>query len=134
MHLEWRKAIFHNLFTRLKYIICGPLLSLVMFLKITLARITPHTGGKCKRQKKPQWLKVSKQHWGHKKKFSIIKSVQTKLGAWRKKNQRVQKNWASHKNNWYDDAQPSEERKKQMKNPSPTLRGTIDHFGKTFKW
>jgi hypothetical protein len=38
----------------------------MLFLKITLARITPHTGGKCKR---------------HKKKKLMIESVEATLGG-----------------------------------------------------
>ena len=33
MSLKWRKAFFDNPFTRLKYIICSPLLSLMLFLR-----------------------------------------------------------------------------------------------------
>jgi hypothetical protein len=52
-----------------------------------LARITPHTGGKCKRQKKTRNDgKRPNNTGGHKRKFSIIKSAQTKLGGMKKKN------------------------------------------------
>jgi hypothetical protein len=63
MHLKLGKAFFDNPFTRLKCILCSPLLSLVTFSEITLARITPQTRGKCE------------------KKTSMIESAQTTLGG-----------------------------------------------------
>jgi len=50
-------------------------------LEIALARITPHTGGKCKRQKKTSMIESAQATQGGIKKFSIIKGAQTKLGA-----------------------------------------------------
>ena len=66
MHLKLGKSFFDNPFTRLKCILCSPLLSLVTFLEITFARITPQTRGKCG------------------KKTSTIESAQTTLGEWKK--------------------------------------------------
>jgi len=40
-----------------------------------------------------------------------------------KKKPKGPKNWASHKNNWYDDAQPSEERKNKEKEPKLNIGG-----------
>jgi len=100
MHLRWRKVIFDNPFTRLKYILCSPLLSLINFSwKITLARITPYTGGQV--QKKKSLMIESAQitlggmknlnDWkcpnnagGHKRKFSITEGAHTKLGGMKK--------------------------------------------------
>jgi len=46
MHLKWRKAIFDHPFINSKKIPWSPFLSLMHFSwKITLARITPYTGG-----------------------------------------------------------------------------------------
>jgi hypothetical protein len=48
------------------------------------------------------------------------------------------KNWASHKNNWYDDAQLSEERKKKSnEKPKPNTGGHARPFWKdiqNLKW
>jgi hypothetical protein len=135
MCLRWGKAIFDNLFARLKYIICSPLLSLMLFLKITLARITPHTGGKCKRHKKKthDW-KCRSNTGGHKRKFSIIKGARTNLGGM-KKNPKDQKFWAKRKKKLYDNAQNHmKNTKAKRKSPGLSLGGTIDNFRKTFKW
>jgi hypothetical protein len=57
----------------------------------------------------------------------MIKDAQTKLGGMKKKIQRIQKNWASHKNSWYDDAQPSE---KKNEKPKPNTGGHDKPFWK----
>ena len=132
MCLTWGKTIFDNPFTRLKYIICSPLLSLEKFLEITLARITPQIGGKCERHRKNlnDW-KCPSNTGGHKWKFSIIKGAQTKLG----KNPKDPKILSKKKKTQYNDAQNQMKKTKtKRKSPSPTLGGTIDHFGKKFKW
>jgi len=50
-------------------------------LKITLARITLKLGLIARDTEKTLMIEVPKQHWGHKRKFSIIKGAQTKLGV-----------------------------------------------------
>ena len=133
IHLKWRNAIFDNHFTKLKIYPLQSLLSLVKFLKITLARITPYTGGQVREiYQNPQYWKVPQITLeGH----GMSKDAQTKLEGMKKNNPKDTKELSfSQKKNWYDDAQPSEERKNKWKSPSPTLGGTIDHFGKTFKW
>ena len=127
MCLTWGKTIFDNPFTRLKYIICSPLLSLEKFLEITLARITPQIGGKCERHRKNlnDW-KCPSNTGGHKWKFSIIKGAQTKLGKnpkdpkiLRKKKKKTQ--WCSKSN---------EENKNKEKEPKPNTRGHDRSFWK----
>jgi len=135
MSLEWRKAIFDNLFTRLKYIICSPFLSLMLFLKITLVRIIPHTGASARDIKKKlnDW-KCRSNTGGHKRKFSIIKGTRTNLGGM-KKNPKDQKFWAKKKKKLYDNAQNHmKNTKAKRKSPGLSLGGTIDNFRKTFKW
>jgi len=142
MHLRWRKAIFDNPFTRLKYILCSPLLSLINFSwKITLARITPYTGGQV-----PKILndwKCPNNSWGHEK-SSMIESAQTILvgikensqsskvpiqswGAWRKI-QRIQKFWAKTKQMQW--CSKSNEKKNKEKEPKPNAGG---HRGPFYK-
>jgi len=143
MHLRWRKAIFDNPFTRLKYILCSPLLSLMHFpWKITLARITPYTGGQV-----PKILndwKCPNNSWGHenvindwkcpnntrghKRKFSITEGARTKLGGM-KKIQMIQKFWAKKKPmQWC--SKSNEENKKKEKDPKPSTGG---HRGPFYK-
>jgi len=141
MHLRWRKAFFDNPFTRLKYIICSPLLSLINFSwKITLARITPYTGGqgpeilndwKCPNnswghEKVINDWKCPNNTGGHKRKFSITEGAHTKLGGI-KKIQRIQKFWA--KKSQCNGAQ-NQMKKTKIKRKSPTLGG---HRGPFYK-
>jgi len=46
-----------------------------------LARITPHTRGKCDDIEKTSMIESAQTTLGHKRKFSIIKGAQTKLGG-----------------------------------------------------
>jgi hypothetical protein len=71
IYLKRGRVIFDNLFTRLKYILCNSLLSLMFFFyrKITLARMTPQEATARDIQKS-----------------SIIRSAQTTLGGMNNKN------------------------------------------------
>jgi len=70
---------------------------------------------------------------GHKRKFSIIKGAQTKLGGM-KKNLKDPKILSMKKKKQFDDVQNHMKKTKTKRtSPCPTQRGMIDNFGKTFK-
>jgi len=143
MHLRWRKVIFDNPFTRLKYILCSPLLSLINFSwKITLARITPYTWGQVQKKKilndwkfpnnswgheKPQWLKVPKQCWGAQKKILNHRRCPYKAGGHEEISKGFKNFEQKQKKSQYNGAQ-NQIKKTKRKSPSPALGGTVDHF------
>jgi len=135
MHLRWRKAIFDNPFTKLKLYPLQSSFELGSFLEITLARITPQIGGKCERHRKKKNLNDWKcpNNTGGIKEISQSSKLPTQSWGMIKKIQKIQKIWASHKNNWGDYAQPNKMKKTKRKSPNPTLGGMIDYFGRTIQ-
>jgi hypothetical protein len=77
---------------------------------------------------------VTKKHWGAsaKKKSSMIKGAPTKLGGM-KKNPKDPKILSKKKNQYNDAQNQMKKTKTKRKRPNPTLGGTINHFGNTFK-
>jgi len=150
MHLRWRKAIFDNPFTRLKYILCSPLLSLINFSwKITLARITPYTGGQVPKKKSlmiesaqitlggmknlNDW-KCPNNTRGYKRKFSINRRCPYKAGGMKKKSKWSKNFEQKKKKSQCNDAQNQMKKTKtKRKSPSQTLGGTVDHFINQFQ-
>ena len=80
-----------------------------------MARITPHTGGVSARDIQKSSKVPQTTLRGMKEVSQMIKGTQTKLGVMKK----IQRIWAFHKNNRHDDAQLSEEKKKNNKEKKP---------------
>jgi hypothetical protein len=80
-----------------------------------MARITPHTRGVSARDIQKSSKVPQTTLRGMKEVSQMIKGTQTKLGVMKK----IQRIWAFHKNNQHDDAQLSEEKKKNNKEKKP---------------
>ena len=130
MSLEWGNVIFYNHFTRLKYILCSPLLSLVTYFENNLGYDHTRYWGKSKIYIKNlgDW-KCPNNIAGHERKFSIIKGAQTKLEGMKKYPNDPKK--IKQKKNQYNNAH-NQMKKTKRKSQSPTLGSMIDHFRRTF--
>ena len=136
MHLRWRKAILDNSFTRLKYIICSPLLSLInISWKITLTRITPHTRGQVRwHRENLNDRKCPSYTRGYKRKFSIIKGARTNLEGHEEKSKGSRvlsiKKRKKEKKTILWCSKPYEENKNKENKPKPNTKGHNRQFSK----
>jgi hypothetical protein len=62
----------------------------------------------------------------------MIKGAPTKLGGYEEKS-KGSKNFEQKKNQYNDAQNQMKKTKTKRKRPNPTLGGTINHFGNTFK-
>ena len=132
MSLKWRKDIFDNPFTKLKYILCGPFFSLVHFFKKTKPWLGSHPilGASARDIEKTSTIGSSQATLGgHKRKFSIIK-VPKQNWVGMKKNPKDPKILSIKKKPIQWCSKPNGENKNKEKEPKPNTRGHNRPFWK----
>ena len=137
MSLRWGKAIFDKSFHKAEiYPLQSHFEPITFFWKQTLTRITLHTRGQIKavfyHPNKVVKMGAGIDHVIFSLLLSSKWSSKDKYCDWlKKKSQRIQKSWASHKNNWCDYAQLNKNKENKEKKPKPETGGHEDYFEKT---
>ena len=77
---------------------------------------------------------MTKQHWGASAKKKILNDQRcpNKAGGYEEKS-KGSKTFEQKKNQYNDAQNQMKKTKTKRKRPNPTLGGTINHFGNTFK-